>query len=282
MTRYRRTKAQIAQLREQILEVLRADHPQSVRHIFYRMTDPRLPEPVPKTDKGYGVVQRQLVQMRREEVVPYHWITDSTRRGYFVETYSGVRNFLEDVATLYRRDIWRRADTYVEVWCESRSIAGVLMEETERYRVPLYPSGGFTSLSLAHQAAGFMAADAGGRPIRVLYIGDYDPAGLLINDHIERELREHLPSGVDLTVDRLAVTREQIDLMGLPAKPTKDRRARWEGGCVEAEAIHAATLRAILRNAIEEHIDQRELEVVLAAEKSEREGILAMAEGWER
>ena len=45
LKRIRRTDAQIAQLDEQIIDVLKEDHPQSVRHIFYRMTDPRLPEP---------------------------------------------------------------------------------------------------------------------------------------------------------------------------------------------------------------------------------------------
>src|SRR5690606_6384980 len=51
--RDRRTKAQIEQLDEQILDVLATDHPQSVRHVFYRMTDPRLAEPVEKSDRGY-------------------------------------------------------------------------------------------------------------------------------------------------------------------------------------------------------------------------------------
>ena len=40
--RDRRTKTRMAQLDEQIIAVLREDHPQSVRHVFYRMTDPRL------------------------------------------------------------------------------------------------------------------------------------------------------------------------------------------------------------------------------------------------
>jgi hypothetical protein len=40
--RQRRTKAQILQLQTQIYDVLEADYPQSVRHVFYRMTDPRL------------------------------------------------------------------------------------------------------------------------------------------------------------------------------------------------------------------------------------------------
>ncbi len=50
--RERRTADRVAQLDAQILDVLRADHPQSVRHVFYRMTDPRLAESVEKSDRG--------------------------------------------------------------------------------------------------------------------------------------------------------------------------------------------------------------------------------------
>ena len=50
--RQRRTKAQVEQLENPTVKVLAFDYPQSVRHGFYRMTDPRLPEPVAKTDKG--------------------------------------------------------------------------------------------------------------------------------------------------------------------------------------------------------------------------------------
>lgn len=53
LKRSRRTKEQLDQLDGQIIDVLRNDHPQSVRHIFYRMTDPRLPEYVEKSDNGY-------------------------------------------------------------------------------------------------------------------------------------------------------------------------------------------------------------------------------------
>ena len=38
--RRRRTKDQVEQLDRQIIEVLRADHPQSVRHVFYRHDRP--------------------------------------------------------------------------------------------------------------------------------------------------------------------------------------------------------------------------------------------------
>lgn len=51
MSRLRRTKAQMGQLGRQIVRVLLEDRPQSVRHVFYRMTDPRLPEPVEKSER---------------------------------------------------------------------------------------------------------------------------------------------------------------------------------------------------------------------------------------
>jgi hypothetical protein len=53
LKRIRRTNYQIGQLDSQIIDVLNEDHPQSVRHVFYRMTDPRLQEPVEKSDRGY-------------------------------------------------------------------------------------------------------------------------------------------------------------------------------------------------------------------------------------
>src|SRR4051812_41256964 len=87
--RRRRTAAQVRQLDRQILDVLDEDHPQSVRHVFYRMTNPRLPDPVEKTDRGYDQVQDRCKKLRRSGALPYGWITDSTRRGYFTHTFNG-------------------------------------------------------------------------------------------------------------------------------------------------------------------------------------------------
>jgi hypothetical protein len=107
--RERRTRARIDQLDEQISDVLRADHPQSVRHVFYRMTNPRLPEPVEKSERGYRHVQRRLTELRRQGVVPYGWITDATRRGYFTTTYEDAADFVRRVHGLYRADLLVRS-----------------------------------------------------------------------------------------------------------------------------------------------------------------------------
>ena len=107
--RDQRTAARVEQLAAQILNVLAGDHPQSVRHVFYRMTDPRLPEPVEKSDGGYRAVQDRCVKQRR----------------------SG--------------------------------------------RLPLYPAGGLTSLSLAYQSAETINHCATGKLAVIFYIGGLRP-----------------------------------------------------------------------------------------------------------
>ena len=84
--RARRTRSQVEQLERQIIEVLENDRPQSVRHVFYRMTNPRLLETVEKSDRGYTQVQNRCALMRREGRLPYHWFADLSRRGHFTHT----------------------------------------------------------------------------------------------------------------------------------------------------------------------------------------------------
>ncbi len=99
-------------LDRQIIDVLRFDQPQSVRHVFYRMTDPNLPESVEKSEKGYRHVQDRIKKLRRNGRVPYGWITDASRRGYFTNTYSDASDFLKRTKGLYRADLWQDASCY--------------------------------------------------------------------------------------------------------------------------------------------------------------------------
>ena len=146
-------------MRTAMLGILERDHPQSVRHVFYRMTDPRLDCAVDKSESGYRQVQHQLAEMRKRGLLPYGWIVDATRRGHFVTTFASASDFIRRMAGHYRADAWRHARAYVEVWCESRSIAAVVQRDCEELGVSLYPSGGFASLTLLYEAAEQIAAE---------------------------------------------------------------------------------------------------------------------------
>jgi hypothetical protein len=274
----RRTRSQVEQLDRQIIEVLTEDHPQSVRHVFYRMTNPRLAEPVDKSDRGYRHVQHRIVELRRSGRLPYGWITDASRRGYFTNTYRDASEFLRSMHGLYRADLWQASNYYCEVWVESRSLAGVVQEDCRELAVSLYPAGGFTSISLAYQSAEDINQDHDGRDVKVFYIGDHDPAGVLIDVALERELRQHLEPGINLDFRRIGITPEQIAEFDLPTKPRKsgDRRSLHIANTVEAEAMPAGDMRRILRGEIEELLPPRALQIARAAERSERDYLLAL------
>ncbi len=276
--RHRRTKAQVEQLDRQILAVLAEDHPQSVRHVFYRMTDPRLAEPVEKSDRGYRHVQQRCVELRRNGAMPYGWISDASRRGYFTPTYANGADFITRMSSYYRADLWAESEVHVEVWAESRSIAGVIQDDCEELAVSLYPCGGFSSITFAHEAATYINQSIS-KDVVVLYVGDYDPAGVLIDRSLEAELRQHLNDDIEMTFQRLAITEKQIEEYDLPTKPRKegDRRALHVKATVEAEAMPARDLRGILRGSIEAWLPENALQVAKVAEESEREHLDHMA-----
>ena len=279
LKRDRRTKARTQLLDEQIIAVLREDHPQSVRHVFYRMTDPRLGEPVEKSDRGYRHVQERCVKLRRYGLIPYNWIADMSRRGYFVNTYDDASDFLRRMGHLYRADLWRDSDYRCEVWAESRSIASVILSDCQELAVDLFPCGGFSSLSFIHEAAQQHNASQDTRPLIVLYVGDYDPAGVLIDQSLERELREHLRADIDMDFRRIAINEEQVEQYELPTKPRKegDKRSQHLTYTVEAEAMPARDLRALLRLHVETLLPENALHVAKVAEQSERRHIAKMA-----
>ena len=277
--RDRRTKERMLTLDRQILDVLREDHPQSIRHVYYRITDPRLAEPVPKTDKGYKQVQARCTVLRRNGSLPYGWLVDSTRRGYHVNTFNGKADFLRRMKGLYRADLWEFADHYCEVWAESRSIAGVIQADCDELAVSLYPCGGFSSITLCYEAAENINVLVDDKPVTIFYVGDYDPAGVLIDVALERELRHHLRSDVQLDFRRIGITEQQVLEMDLPrnARKATDKRSSHVTYTVEAEAMPAKLMRELVRSHIESLLPEHALAQAKLVEAEERKGLEILA-----
>jgi len=258
-----------------IFSELKETNPQTVRHVFYRMAALDM---VPKQEKlGYQTVKIQLLNMRKNGRVPWQWIADATRWQRKPRSYGSLEEALKHTAEFYRRDIWRQAKHYVEVWCESDSIAGVIMEITVEYDVPLMVSRGFSSATYLWEAAQNLAAV--GKPVYVYYFGDWDPSGKIIPEIIERELKRHAPNA-EIHFKRIAITPEQIRDLGLLTKPpkTSTHSKGFTGGTVEIEAMPVPVLLDLVRGCIEQHIDQRHLDVLEVAEESERDILEGMLE----
>src|SRR5262249_62005753 len=177
-----------------------------------------------------------------------------------------------NAAKSYRRDLWAAMPVYVEVWIEKDALAGVLIEETSAYDVPLMVAKGYASLSFLHSAAD--AIKAKGKAAHVYHFGDLDPSGVDAARDIEAKLRRYAPDA-EIHFERPAVTREQVEEWNLPTRPTKmtDSRAKKFGSAtsVELDAIPARKLRQIVPECIERQIDQHQLKTLKIAEERERE-----------
>jgi hypothetical protein len=114
----------------------------------------------------------------------------------------------------------------------------------------------------------------------VFYIGDYDPAGVLIDKALERELRLHLRDDIELDFLRVGINDMQVLEYDLPTKPRKDgdKRSQEVAYTVEAEAMPAKIMRSLVRAEVEALLPMNALFVAQVAEQSEREHLARMAE----
>jgi hypothetical protein len=99
----------------------------------------------------HRTVIRLLTEMREAGQIPFEWIADNTRWQRKPSTFTGIESCLNSTARFYRRDLWAAMPVNVEVWCEKDALAGVLMEETEIYDVPLMVARGYSSISFPAQ-----------------------------------------------------------------------------------------------------------------------------------
>jgi hypothetical protein len=281
--RDRRTKAEIESISAAIYDIVKAGNPMTVRQVFYACVVAGLIE---KTEAEYnGTVGRLLIRMRRDGRIPHRWIADNTRWMRKPTSYTGLADFIDRHQRAYRRDLWASADTYVEVWCEKEALAGVILEETRPYDVPLMVSRGFASEGYLYEAADTItdriSDDGTAERAIIYYYGDYDPSGMKIGQSIEAGLRRLCRSLMNtwdddwLVFERVAVLPWQIKQWDLPSRPTKrdgNRHAKnFDGDSVELDSVPPNQLRYLVRDHIERHVDKRQLAILRIAEDSERE-----------
>jgi hypothetical protein len=274
--RTRRTKDQMTQLRDGLFLLAQEHQPLTVRQLFYRGTVAGL---IAKDQAVYNnTVVRLVGQMREEGRLPFDWIVDNTRWMRKPTTYSGLRSMLHYTQHTYRRAIWDNQEAYVEVWCESDSIAGVIYPVTQEWDVPLMPCGGQPSKSFLWTAAESMANED--KPCFVYYFGDYDKAGMDISARIKRDLERYLPDGTEFSFERVAINADQIEEFNLQTRPPKDKRGGFTE-TVELEAMTTQQLHAICRNCIEQHVDFAALSRLKRIEDAERDTLATIIDNLE-
>ena len=276
--RTRRTSEQLEAVDDAIIAAVRDEHPVTLRGVFYRTVSAGA---VDKTENGYRLVGRRLLALRRDNRVPYTWITDGTRWISKPRSWSGLDEMLDDAAASYRRALWHAQDAEVHVFTEKDAISGVVWPVTARWDVPLGVLRGYASESFAYSVAESIVAVH--KPVFVYQLGDHDPSGLDAWRDFQAKVRGFVDAKSDgstmVVFRRLAVREEQIVEYDLPTRPTKrtdTRAAGFAGESVEVDAIRPSVLRGLIEDAITQHIDPEALRLTRIAEDSERDVLYAI------
>lgn len=141
-----------------------------------------------------------------------------------------------------------RQPFHVELWCEKTTMNDVLLPLCRRYNLNLITGAGEMSITAV---VDFMRrASEADRPARILYISDFDPAGLGMPISVARKIeffqRNEGFDALDIRLHPIVLTADQISRYTLPRVPVKDsdlRKASFEAaygqGQVELDALEA-------------------------------------------
>jgi hypothetical protein len=252
----RATRSEMEARRKALVEIVRGGAPMSVRHAFYQAVGLGI---VPTTQNGYQKAQREILRLRRYGQIGYADIVDGTRYVRQSESHDSLSDALYETSRTYRRNLWSDSPYELEVWAESDSIAGTAWPAVDEWGLPLFVTRGFASETFLWNSAQQWYGQ-----VVVLYLGDYDPHGVLIEDVARDRMQEF--SGASVEWRRVAITAEQVSEYELPTS--------YGGQGVEAEALNADELRLLLTDAITEFVDEAQVDAIRAAEESEREILL--------
>jgi len=254
----------------------------TVRQLYYQM---EMRGYVRKDDADYDRVQRACLQMRRQGVLSYDKIVDSSRERRTIYQYSGLRQALEEAHQTYRRNYWLDQPVHVEVWSEKDALTSIMNPTCQAYGVAFQALRGFDSESFAYESAKDIMAI--GKPAHIYYFGDHDPSGWWIKRNLEPQLRGF---GADARVTQVGVSPEQVAAWGLPTRHAKTSDSRCKGfiahfgsdSCTEVDAIAPNILQDLIRECISEHVERDAWAKAQRAEELERETFATIAAiGWE-
>ncbi len=256
---------------EAMYEAAAAAQPINGRGIGYKLFTAGM---IPSMDRPVMQrVYRLLKEAREKGTIPWEWIVDETRELERCSSWADPEAFVRTVSRSYRRDFWNQQPGRVEVWSEKGTVRGVLAPVLDRYGVGFRVLHGFSGATSIHD----VAQDDDGRPLTVLYCGDYDPSGMWMSvcdlpDRLDRYGGDHV------SLRRVALTVP--DLSGLPSFPAsdkkKDPRYRWfvkEFGaqCWELDAMDPNDLRERVENEIWSEIEPTAWERCEKVNKAEQE-----------
>lgn len=256
----------------------------TLRQLYYQLVSRDV---VPNKDTEYSKLSNLLKEGRMAGIVDWNAIEDRLRKPSKPSAFDSPADVMDAVINQYQLPRMDGQPVYLEVWVEKDALSGVLKRVTEKYHINIMVNRGYSSASAMYDA--FMRFVNNGayeeRPVKVIYLGDFDPSGLDMIRDIDKRINEFkdgyndgtMVEDMDFEVLPIALTKEQIRQYDPPPNPAKltDTRAKdfiaqhgrysWE-----VDALRPDVLNKLLTDAILDEIDEDKYQEVVDREAADR------------
>lgn len=252
----------------------------TLRQLYYQLVSRDV---IPNKTEEYAKLSVLLGKGRMAGYVDWDSIEDRIRRPYLPYWVLDIPDAMNDVIKQYRLDRQAYQDCYIEVWVEKDALSGVLKRVTSEYHVNLMVNRGYSSITAMHDAYNrFARVERMGQEGVILYLGDHDPSGVDMVRDISTRLTEF---GVNVEVDHIALTDEQISQYNPPPNPAKvsdprakDYIAKYGNTSWEVDALRPDVLHKLVVASIEGRIDMEQFEEQKQKEQDDIERLKVLRE----
>lgn len=237
-----------------------------------------------------------IVSAAREGgLIDWDYITDRGRSSEARPHWCDAEDFVASVAPQFNVDLWEHQPRRVEVWVEKDALSAVVERACRPLDVPYTACKGYMSASTMWQAAQRMRANWRERrqPTIVLHLGDHDPSGIDMTRDIDDRLhmfavRPGDNDPCDITVVRIALTRDQVEQYQPPPNPAKETDSRFATYQAvfgqeswELDALEPQTIVDLITTRIEEYTAALQFRRAQRREADQRAYLAKTAAHWD-
>jgi hypothetical protein len=234
------------------------------------------------TLKNYKHLGDIINDGRLAGLIDWTAIENRTRNLQTHSAWASPHSIIRACADQYTVDLWAEQPVRVEVWIEKEALIGVIESVCTELQVPYFACKGYTSQSEMWEAA--QRHKRCRKDTVVIHLGDHDPSGL----DMTRDIQERLELfGAATTVERIALTWEQIEEYAPPPNPAKTTDARYEkyqeqfgDDSWELDALEPQVMADLIRAAVQARIDRDYWDEAVARQDTGRSQLSLVSRRW--
>jgi len=274
----------VSQANEIIAEYSAQGYDLTLRQLYYQFVSRDL---LANTQKNYKRLGSIINDARLVGLIDWDHITDRTRGIESLATWEHPQEMINYRARSFMIDKWATQKFRPEVWIEKEALAGVFERVCNELRIPYLSCRGYTSQSEMWRAGRRLAQhQENGQTPFILHFGDHDPSGIDMSRDIIDRLKLFM-GGTEF--HRLALNMDQVDEHQPPPNPAKLTNSRATAYVAEfgdesweLDALNPDVLSGLVRERIEEIIDQDAWDAATHEEDEHKRLLGVVAQKWNK